>query len=117
MNTRFAQHLSEVDDIPFLPLTRRRLVERFNGAEAAPITHLIHPRLQVDQHLEDLCPFSITDIKGCDIKFGKAWIENHGIIPNPVTNSLHFIPDFCNYAGGVKIRETVLLKRTKASLE
>lgn len=97
-----ARTLCERLQMRSLPLPRPKHLSCFDGARAKPITHVIFPKLTVQNHTELSTSMFITKIGSHPIILGKPWMNAHGVILNMKTDSLIFKRGRCNHFDALK---------------
>ena len=110
-----ARYVCDILNISFIPLSKPKLIKKFDGKEAPPITHAIYPILTVQGHTESLAPFLVTKLGQHSIILGKLWMKKHGVILDMNCDKFIFWPGHCQHVGAFKKEHHVLVKEPATS--
>jgi len=95
INSVNAQRIYEIKNISPVKLLKPRPIQGFNGTAAPPITYAIYPRLQVNDHVEDLCLLFITRLGTHSLILGKAWMKQHSVVLDLISDNILFTGGHC----------------------
>ena len=107
INAVDAQRICEIENISPVELLKPRPIQGFDGTAAPPITHAIYPRLQVNNHVEDLCPLFITRLGTHSLILGKAWMKQHGVVLDMISDNILFTSGHCQHIGAPSPRDSM----------
>ena len=99
INPRTAQRILDADQSAPWELPRPKPIRGYDGRLGPPVTHGVITHMRVGNHLETTCLLYITPLANHSIILGKAWMKQHGVILDLLTETLYFRPGHCSHVG------------------
>lgn len=97
IDQKTAHKICDIEGIEPLPLNQDRPTKDWMGRPGKTITHKLHTLLELEGHLDYMCPMAIAPIGGHAMIIGKGWLQNHGAVINLATDAISFLPGHCQH--------------------
>ena len=92
-----ARALCEGFHIEMIELPQKRSLRGFSGEQARPITHAVQVNVTVQDHSELEATLFVTTQGQHSIILGRPWMNAHGALLDPSTDSLIFKTGWCHH--------------------